>query len=306
MEHSNWFVIINPKAGNGSALKLWPKIEALLKTSNFNFQFTFTQYRNHATKLVEIAANKGFRNIICVGGDGTLHAIVNGLMLQKKVESSAIYVGLIPIGTGNDWAKTYNIPNTIKEAILLIKKDTIKVQDIGKIDFLESKKPSLYFNNLAGIGFDGLVAKKTEKLKHLGKLSYFIAACQSLLTFNNFEVEIIYKNNRFKTRSLMVLVGLCTYSGGGMRLTDTPNPKDGLFDISNVTNFNTWDFIKNLPKLYNGKVKAAKKVNTFKTDSIFILSNKRTKDIYMQADGEVFNAENINISILKQAFSFYT
>ena len=305
MPHSKWYVIINPKARNGSALKQWPKIEAQLKTAGFNFQFAFTEYIGHAAKLVINATNKGFRNIICVGGDGTLHAVVNGLMLQKEVESSTIIIGFIPIGTGNDWAKTYNIPKKTDEAIQLIKNNNIGIQDIGKIDFLESKNPSVYFNNLAGIGFDGLVAKKTEKLKHLGKLSYIIAACQSLLNFKNFEVEIVCKNNRFTTNSLMVLAGLCKYSGGGMRLTNSPNPVDGLFDVTNVTNFNIWNFITNLPKLYNGKVQTVKKVKTFKTDSVLILINKRKEGFYMQADGEVLAAENINISILQKAFSFY-
>lgn len=302
---SKWFAIINPKAGNRSALKQWPKIESQLISKGFNFEFAFIEYVGHATKLVINAADKGFRNIICIGGDGTLHAVVNGLMVQKVVKSSAICIGVIPIGTGNDWAKTYAIPNKTIEAIQLIKKNITKIQDVGQIEFLDSKKPSVYFNNLAGIGFDGLVAKRTEKLKHLGKFSYLIAACQTLLTFKNFKVEILYKNNRYTTKSFMVLVGLCTYSGGGMRLTKTPNPEDGMFDIANVTNFNAWNFITSLTKLYNGKAHTIKKVETFKTDSILIRSNNYSNNLYIQADGEILEAENISITIKENAFSFY-
>jgi YegS/Rv2252/BmrU family lipid kinase len=305
MDPSNWFVIINPKAGNGTALKQWPKIQSLLIANHFSFQFEFTDNKGHATVLTIKAVNNGFEKIICIGGDGTLHAVVNGLMRQNKVESSSIPIALIPIGTGNDWAKTYKIPRTIEAAIQLLKTPNIKVQDVGKIDFLDSKKPSVYFNNLAGIGFDGLVAKKTETLKHFGKLSYLVAACQCLASFQNFEVEIIYANNRFTTQSLMVLIGLCQYSGGGMRLTNSPNASDGLFDVTNVTNFNIWNFITNLPKLYNGKIKSAKKVNTFKTNNLILLTNKRFENLYIQVDGEVVVAENISISIQKKAFSFY-
>jgi len=305
MNPFNWFVILNPTAGHGAALKQWPKIETHLKASGFKYQFQFTETVGHASIIVLNAVKKGFRHIICIGGDGTLHDIVNGLMLQKEVDSSAVSVGIIPIGTGNDWIKTYNIPHRIADAIQVIKNNNTKVQDLGKIEFLDSKKPVLYFNNLAGIGFDGLVAKKTEKLKHLGKLSYLIAACQAFTRFKNFSVEIIYNNNRFTTQSLMVLVGLCKYSGGGMRLTDSPDPKDGLFDVTNVTQFSIWDFIIHLPKLYNGKVKAAKKVNTFKTEYLVILTNKRISGFYLQADGEVIPAENIAVSLIKQAFTFY-
>ncbi|MEJ6791737.1 MAG: diacylglycerol kinase family lipid kinase [Lacinutrix sp.] len=305
MELSSWFVIINPKAGNGNALKQWPKIKMLLNASQFNFKFAFTEYKNHAATLTTNAINEGFKNLICVGGDGTLHAIVNGLMLENTTESSLITIGIIPIGTGNDWVKTYSIPTKIEDAIQRIKKKNKKSQDIGKIDFLHSKKQPLYFNNLAGIGFDGLVAKKTQKLKHFGKVSYLIAACQALLTFKNFKVEVVLKNNHFTSKSLMILVGLCQYSGGGMRLTNNPNPKDGLFDVTNVKDFNTWNFITNLHKLYNGKVHTVKKVKTFKTDMLIIKRNLEKNKLYIQADGEVLEAENIKISILKKAFSFY-
>ena len=306
MKPTHWFIIINPKAANGFALKQWPIIKKQLKVTLFNFEFAFTQHVGHATSLTLNAVNKGFRNIICVGGDGTIHEVINGLMLQKVTVSSPINLGVIPIGTGNDWAKNYNIPHDHNSAINLIKNNNIKIQDIGEIEFLDSKKPSIYFNNLAGIGFDGLVAKKTEKLKYLGKLSYLVAACHALLTFRNFNVEIVSNNSRFKTRSLMVLIGICSYSGGGMRLTSNPNPQDGLFDVTNVINFTIWDFIINLPKLYNGKVETAKKVKTFKTDNILILSNKRKRDIYIQADGEVIPAENIKITLHKKALSFYS
>jgi len=303
--HSSWFVIINPSAGNGSALKQWPNIKSLLSTNNFNFQFAFTNYPEHATILVLKAVKIGFRKIICIGGDGTLHHIVNGLMRQKVVASSAIPIGVIPIGTGNDWTKTYNIPKKIDIAIQLIKRNTIRVQDIGKIEFLDANKQAVYFNNLAGIGFDGLVAKKAEKLKCFGRFSYLIAACQALLTSKNFEVEIVYKNRCITTKSLMVLIGLGRFSGGGMCLTNTPDPSDGLFDISNVINFKILDFILNLPKLYNGRIDKAKKVNTFKTDWLLIRIKNDLNNLYLQTDGEVLVAENLSITLLKNAFSFY-
>ncbi|WP_452225451.1 diacylglycerol/lipid kinase family protein [Lacinutrix chionoecetis] len=304
MDALKWFVIINPQSGNGTALKRWPTIQKLLNASHFNYKFAFTKYKWHSTELVTTAISQGFKNIICVGGDGTLHAIVNGIMHQNIEACSKIQVGVIPIGTGNDWAKHYNIPNRMEDAISLIKKNRIYKQDLGKIEFLDSNNPPVYFNNIAGIGFDGLVSKKTEKLKRLGRLSYFIAACQALVSLSNFEIYISSDKEEFNTKSMMVIVGLCKYSGGGMQLTSDPDPKDGLLDVTNVANFNVWDFIKNLPKLYNGRVHKASKISTFKTKRL-TLQIAQEEGFYMQADGEVFNAETIRISLLKNTFSFY-
>jgi len=83
---------------------------------------------------VQNAIQQGFRNIISVGGDGTLHNIVNGVMMQRYVKSSDITIAVLPIGTGNDWIKTYNIPNNIKRAIDIISERKTILQDIGQIE----------------------------------------------------------------------------------------------------------------------------------------------------------------------------
>lgn len=112
MSNSNrWFVIINPTSGNGSSKRKWPRIKALLNAEYFDFDYAFTEYENHSVLLVQIAVKQGFKKIISVGGDGTLHNIINGIQRQNTVNSSYIQIGVIPIGTGNDWIKTYNIPN---------------------------------------------------------------------------------------------------------------------------------------------------------------------------------------------------
>ena len=307
MSNSNrWFVLINPTSGNGKANKSWPKIKTKLENNGFDFDFQFTKSGKHNIELVLFAVNHGFKNIICIGGDGTIHNTVNGIMLQKKVRFSGITLGVIPIGTGNDWVKTYNIPKNIDNAISVIKNGAITQQDIGKIEFLNSKKPPIFFNNLAGVGFDGYVVSKVGKYKHFGTLAYLIGAVVGLFSFKNFEVKIIVNSQTINTKSLMVLVGLCKYSGGGMQLTNYTSPSNGLFDISIAKNFSKLDIIKNILKLFNGNFVNLKKVNTLKTSSITILCADKTQQPFIQADGELIGAENITVSIIPQAFSFYT
>jgi YegS/Rv2252/BmrU family lipid kinase len=300
-----WFVIINPTSGNGSSKRKWSEIQKLLIANNFHFEFEFTEYANHSTELTQIAIKQGFRKFICIGGDGTLHNMVNGIMQQKEVISTEIHVGVIPIGTGNDWVKTHNISNQFEKAIQTIKNGNLKLQDVGKIDLIGQRKNPSYFINLAGIGFDGYVVSKVNKYKHFGALAYLSGALLGLFYFQNFQSKIHINSENINSKTLMVLVGICKYSGGGMQLTKTPNPFDGLLDISIVKNIGKLDIIKNITKLFNGNITSHKKVETYKSTSVSI----NILDLnmpFIQADGELIGTGNIIVSIIPNAFSFYS
>ncbi|MCF7566756.1 diacylglycerol kinase family lipid kinase [Sabulilitoribacter arenilitoris] len=300
----SWFVIINPTSGNGSGKKNWPKIKSLLEKHEFIFEHVLTTYSKHSIKLVHQAIKQNFKNIISVGGDGTLHNIVNGIMTQNNVPTSKINVGVIPIGTGNDWVKTHKIPKNIDSAIQLIKNKKIAHQDIGKIEFLNQTKTPVYFNNLAGIGFDGYVVSKVNKHKYIGALAYLYGTLISLFFFKNFESKVSSNSETISGKTLMVLVGVCKYSGGGMQLTDSPNPFDGYFDISIAKNLSKLDVIKNVSKLFNGKISNHKKIQTFKSKHIKVEINQ-DEFPFIQADGELIGTGNIKITLIPKAFSLY-
>lgn len=301
---NNWFVIINPTSGNGASRKKWPKIKSHLESQEFGFDFAFTEHENHSPQLVKQAIETGILNIICVGGDGTLHNIVNGILNQDKVPSNKVTVGMIPIGTGNDWAKTHAIPKDFKKAIEIIKTGNRKVQDLGKIEFSTQAKKPIYFNNLAGVGFDGFVVSKVHKYKHFGAIAYLVGAILGLFRYKNYKAQIAVNSREINSKTLMVLIGLCNYSGGGMRLTKNPDPFDGLFDISIAKNIGKFDTIKNLTNLFNGKIVNHKKVETLKSDAITIRIDGDYKP-FIQADGELIGKGNVKFSIVPKAFSFY-
>lgn len=301
---NTWFVIINPTSGNGSSKKKWPKILKLLIANNFEIEFKFTQHANHSVEIIQSAVFQGYRKFICVGGDGTLHNIVNGIMIQNIVPSNQIRVGVIPIGTGNDWVKTHGISNNIEKAIQTIKNGTIKTQDVGKI-LLDSKSLTpTYFINLAGIGFDGFVVSKVNKYKHLGAVAYLSGALLGLFSFKNFKAKVQINSTFIEFKSLMILIGICQYSGGGMQLTKTSNPFDGLLDVSLVKDIGKLDIIRNLINLFNGNITNHKKVENHKCQSIKIEIVDTNKP-FIQADGELIGTGNICISIISNAFSFY-
>lgn len=300
---TKWLVIINPTSGSGRAKRKWPEIQAMLLQEGFEFDFQFTEFPNHSHKIVQESVLKGITHYISVGGDGTLHNIINGIMAQSTFPSKQIKVGVIPIGTGNDWVKTYNIPRNIKEAVLVIKSLHEVYQDVGKIVFPRQSQKEIYFNNLAGVGFDGCVVHKVGKFKHFGALAYLIGALFGMFKYKNSSVEVKLEDTIIKTKALMVLVGLCQFSGGGMQLTKNANPADGLFDISIARNLSKRDILFNLTNLFNGKITNHKKVSVFKSKAITITANN--PGVFIQADGELVGQGGFSASIIPDAFCFY-
>jgi len=296
---NSFFIVVNPHSGNSNFKKSWEKITYILKLKNINFSYSFTEYRKHEVILVDKAIEQGYRNIISVGGDGTLHHVVNGIMKQRYIKTSKIKLGVIPLGTGNDWIRTYNIPNSIEKSIDVILKNTTVLQDIGCITLLDGKKE--YFNNLAGTGYDGYVVKNLNYLKKMGSLAFLVSGLYSLFSYKKTKYKIIINNKTINEQCLMILFGICKYSGGGLRVTKDPNPKDGLLDITIVKNISFLDLLFNIPKLYNGDIIHHRKVTNYKTRELKILDNYNST---IEADGEIIGNGSLNVTIKQNAVLF--
>ena len=186
----------------------------------------------------------------------------------------------------------------------MIKRGQLKTQDVGKIVINNNQKKPIYFVNLAGIGFDGFVVSKVHKFKHLGAIAYLYGTLISLFRFNNFKAEVVSPAETIYGETLMILIGLCQYSGGGMQLTEKANPFDGLFDISVAQNLKKLEIVRNLFKLFNGKITRHSKVKTFKTEAL-VVEIKQLNEPLIQADGEIVGSGSFKTSIIAKAFSFY-
>jgi len=297
---NSWFIIVNPIAGNIKFSTKWREIQLLLDVRKINYSFAVTLYSRHEVELVQNAIQKGFRNIISVGGDGTLHHIVNGIMMQRYVKSSDITIGVIPLGTGNDWIKTYNIPNNIEKAIEIIHHKKTILQDIGIVN-TENNKLS-YFNNVAGLGYDGYTVNKLKKLKSFGAVAYLLSGLAGFLFYKKTVFKINFNNKSIETNCLMTMVGICKFSGGGMQFTKDVNTSDGLLDITIAKNLNIFDLISNIKKLYNGNIVHHKKVETYKTDLITVIP--QASKPYIQADGELIGIGKVTFKIISKAINF--
>jgi len=298
---NSWYIIINPTSGNATAKKKWKKIVTYLDFYKISYLATFSQYKCHEGELINDAIQKGYRKFISVGGDGTLHQIVNGIMVQKLVAVAELKVAVIPIGTGNDWVKTYRIPKNIRNAVSIIANENSIKQDIGHLQLLETTK-SVYFNNVAGIGFDGFVVNNISKFKKYGVFAYLLGTITSFMRYKKTILTIKFNTQEISAQSLLTIVGICKYSGGGMQLTSNVKTRDGLFDISIAKDFKFLNMLLNIFKFFNGSIVKHKEVETYKTAEIQITA--KDNKTFIQADGELIGRGGFRANIIPEAISF--
>jgi diacylglycerol kinase (ATP) len=298
-----WLIIVNPNAGVKKGNRDWPLISGLLNEAGISHLCVLTERRNHANQLVGEFIEEGYRRIAVVGGDGTMNEVVNGILHQQHVPPSEIILGMIPVGTGNDWCRTFQIPFNYKEAIRILIKGKTFLQDVGRISYFRGTEPlQRYFINIAGMGYDALVAKKTNLSKEKGRggpLTYLFFVFSSLFQYKFIEAVIEVDDEQvFKGEMFSMNVGICKYNGGGMMQVPAAVPDDGLFDVTLIKKAPKWMVIRHASKLYDGSLVKLPFISTFRGKSIRIRSLGK---IYLEADGESLGHSPFVYEMLQQS-----
>lgn len=297
-----WLVIINPNAGRGKGKKDSGRIQNLLKKAGLKITVRHTEGRGHAiTHTIEGIAS-GFRKIIIVGGDGTLNEVVNGVFLNKHCSPKDIKLGLIPVGTGNDWGRMFGISLNYELAISIILENKTMLHDVGHITYYDgTEEKERYFINIAGLGFQSVVVRRSNHQKEKGrggKMIYFYSLLKTLFSYKNVRAELIIDDERMMADIFSVNLGNGRYSGGGMRQTPDAIPDDGLFDVTIINNMGKIEIIRNLGLLYDGTILSHPKIDGYRCKRIKITSEK---PVYADADGETLGHTPAEFSMIPGA-----
>ncbi len=301
---NKWFAIVNPLAGSGRGRADWPQIEALLIQKGISFDFIFTEHKYHAVELTVNAIKNGYKKIIAVGGDGTLNEIVNGVFIQNVYPTTDINIGVIAVGTGNDWFRMYKIPTTYEGKIEAIKNCRLFFQDVGKVEYEESKvRQSRYFANAAGVGFDAEVARRTNKLKENGKkgtLLYIGSLVKTLFDYKASYINIAVNGEKLEGNIFSLTLGIGCYNGGGMMQVPNAISDDGLFDVTVIRHIKKFDVMRNIYRLYNGTILRHPKISGHKGNNVTISSNP---PVGLEVDGETLGTSPFTFSVVPKSIS---
>ena len=216
------YIIFNPVAGSaGAAEKIAERLKKLQPIA-----FRVTRRKGDAERWARRARTSKANVIIVAGGDGTLNEVVNGLgtFARKKP------IGLVPLGTGNDFARTLGLPASVDDNL-----DVIQARKTTLIDIVRVKsKRSRYFVNVSAGGFSGTVGEKmTPQIKRTwGPLAYIRGAAAALLHLHAYKTEIVLDDDeRLSTDLYNVVVANGRFVAGGLPIAPTANPADGKLEV---------------------------------------------------------------------------
>ena len=262
----NWHVILNPHAGGGKGRRDKNKIVSILNHSGLRYKLHESEYEGHSSELSKELATSGATHFIVAGGDGTLNETVNGILKGEHGHSVDIVVGMIPVGTGNDWIRTFGIPDNYQLAMDIILNGKTVVQDVGVIEYPDKGKlVNRYFVNIAGFGFDAIVASRANNLKNSGLSGLRVYIESFLWSYFNFKASptvVAIDHEQLEVNLFSASVGIGKFNGGGMMQVPDANPVNGLFHITVIRNLSVWGIISNIRGLYNGSFLSDSRVST--------------------------------------------
>ena len=308
-DNNTWFVLVNPAASIGKCGKDWPEIQKILTNEGIDFEAVLTTHPGHAIELVrDYITEKGFKKIISIGGDGTNNEVINGIFSQQRFPTTEITMGVIPVGTGNDWRRTFDIPIDYQTNIETIKKGFTYQHDIGKVSYYNDGDPKVrYFLNAAGTGLDEMVCGKTNLLKRQGKggsARYMFSVVNCLLKYDCIHVKVdIDDKEVFDDEVLSLSIGNCKFNGGGMMMMPNAVPNDGLLDMTIIKKVGILKFAANVNNIYNGSfVDKLKEVSTYRGKKIRVQSIPAHK-LLLETEGENLNNSPFDFEIIPQAIN---
>jgi lipid kinase, YegS/Rv2252/BmrU family len=211
---------------------------------------------------------------------------------------------LIPVGTGNDWGRMFGIPLDYEKAVKIIRENKTLLHDVGLVSYYNgAEKKNRYFINIAGLGFESVVVRKTNIQKdkgHGGKLIYFYNLLTSLLSYKNTKAEINIDGEIIHAEVFSLNVGNGRYCGGGMRQTPRALPDDGLLDVTVINGMGKFEIVRNLKILYDGTILQHPKIDGYKCKNIKISSESA---MYAEADGESLGQTPAEFSIIPEGIN---
>ncbi|GFN37162.1 diacylglycerol/lipid kinase family protein [Tepidimicrobium xylanilyticum] len=280
--------IVNPVAGGGRTKKLIPIIDGHMKGREIDYDIVLTNKPGDAVHISKESLKRGYNKIVAVGGDGTVNEVALGIL-----EYGQGVLGIIPSGTGNDLARTLNIPSNLGEAIEVIIKGSNKKIDVGIVN-------DNVFLNIASIGFDSEVVVTTEKIKKRlkSRFAYVLSIFLTLINFKDIKMRLEIDNISYDKDIFLIAVGNGKYYGGGVQILPMAVIEDGFFHVCLVNKISKLKLLFLLPTIINGShIKQKKYVEIFKAKSVKVITKSKT---YLNIDGEVKDIDNEILFTIKK------
>ena len=283
-------IILNPMADRGNAWRAARDLRPIALEYG-NADWSGTVYPGHAIELARQAGEQGCDMVIAMGGDGTVHEVVNGLM--QVDESKRPFLGVVPVGSGNDFAHAIGVPKESDHALAYALKAEPSAIDLGLMTDEHDRKE--YFDNTLGIGFDAVVTIRSHRLPLLrGFIMYLTAVIQTIL-LNHDPAHVQIQTDSETIDESVLMTTLCNggREGGGFMLSPDSKMTDGIMEFLLVRKVSRLMMFRLVPEFMNGTHRRFAKQIRMGACQKFAMTSDRP--LYIHADGEIFTSFGSNL-----------
>jgi len=288
-----YYVIVNAARLKGKNLNKLDTVKSVFERAGKSYEIIPTKGKGDAKAITERLTSEGKNDvIIAMGGDGTLHDVLNGF---KDFENCSL--GLIPFGTGNDFAEAADIPRDVKRAA-----EIIAFREPEPIDFIEFSS-GLRSVNAAGMGIDVEVIERAYAGKTQGRSKYAKALISSLKRYKSKKFTVRYDGAEEEHYGFIVSAANGRQIGGGMKICPDASVNDGYMDLFIVDYISKARLLSAFIKFMAGRVKKVKEAKTVKAKSVEIIPEDGRNAV--QADGELYYGVPFKARIVTGQLKFY-
>ncbi len=270
-------LIVNPTAGKGAGRLIGAQAGALLRANGHEVVDASAGSAQEARVRAERAIKDGVDTVVVVGGDGVVHLGIN------LCADRGLRLGVVPAGTGNDFARNLGIPvSDPSAAVRLITVGVTQRMDAGRVTL--SSGDQQWFGGVLGAGFDAVVTARASRMRWpRGQMRYNLAILRELPVFKPIPYAAILDGRRIDTRAMLVAVANTTSFGGGMRVCPDADWTDGLFDVLILHEVSIPTFLRIFPSVYSGTHLGHPAVEIVRARRVRL----EAQGIHSQADGEM-------------------
>lgn len=265
--------------------------QELPAADGFDVQAKFTEYAGHASELAAEAAEQDFDAVIAVGGDGTMNETASGLVHTKTA------LGLIPMGSGNGFARSMGIPLDTMEALRRLRDPQVRINDVGKIN-------DAYFFGVTGVGFDAQIGERFQNFGIRGPLPYFYIGLKEYFKYDYEEFELQFNGKALSVRPLLITVANTPQYGNGAIIAPHAKTDDGKLELCIVDRIPFFYMATRINRLFNGKIDQIPFYHGYQINEVLI-RRSREHGVF-HTDGEPHRGgRDLRISILNKALYVY-
>lgn len=286
-------LIFNPTSNQGLSASFLPVVEQSIAGST-EMELSITREHGHATILAQNAAEAGFERVIALGGDGTTHEVVNGLMQIPEVQRPDL--GIVPLGSGNDFSFAGGLHGTAEDLLALAQSSPSRSVDIGVVEDDLGRKE--YWVNSLGIGFDALINIYSRELRWFkGFWVYLIAALRAILfNYTSFHFEARKDGLEWQETLLMLIIANGVREGGKFMIAPDGSLNDNTLSYSAVQLISRPNMLRALTAYMKGRQNDLPFVRSGSFNSLDLQSDA---PLIIHTDGEIFAGLDSKVTRLK-------